>query len=162
MKKDNYILNYIDNEKYIEIILKSIKNHDKLEIEKDLDEKNLMFCKLIRDSDKIDILYEGEYIYWNKKEEKENVENTKFSKYMEKEFVKQKPIKRLSSIKNDTIDGLFMLLSYVYDINFKETLKIIEKENYINKILDRFNFRDEITKEQVNKFKDILNKYIKG
>ena len=81
---------------------------------------------------------------------------------MEKEFVKQKPIKRLSSIKNDTIDGLFMLLSYVYDINFKETLKIIEKENYINKILDRFNFRDEITKEQVNKFKDILNKYIKG
>ena len=162
LKKDNYILNYIDNEKYIEIILKSIKNHNKLEIEKDLDEKNLMFCKIIRDSDKIDILYEGVYIFWNKKEEKENVETTKFGKYMEEEFIKQKQIKRLSNIKNDTIDGLFMLLSYVYDINFKETLQMIKKENYINKILSRFNFKDEIIKEQVNKFKDILNKYIKG
>ena len=162
LKKDNYILNYIDNEKYIEIILKSIKNHNKLEIEKDLDEKTLMFCKIIRDSDKIDILYEGVYIFWNKKEEKENVENTKFSKYMEEEFIKQKQIKRLSNIKNDTIDGLFMLLSYVYDINFKETLQMIKKENYINKILSRFNFKDEIIKEQVNKFRDILNKYVKG
>lgn len=162
LKKDNYILNYINDKKYIEIILKAIKNHNKYEIEKGLDEKILMFCKIIRDSDKLDILYEGAYIYWNKKEEKENVENTKLSKYMKEEFVKEKPIKRLDYIRNDTIDGLFMLLSYVYDINLKETFEIIEKEDYINKILDRFNFKDNETNEQVEVFRNILNKYIKG
>lgn len=162
LKKDNYILNYINDKKYIEIILKAIKNHNKYEIEKGLDEKILMFCKIIRDSDKLDILYEGAYIYWNKKEEKENVENTKLSKYMKEEFVKEKPIKRLDYIRNDTIDGLFMLLSYVYDINLKETFEIIEKEDYINKILDRFNFKDNETNEEVEVFRNILNKYIKG
>ncbi len=162
LENNDYILNYVSDEKYIKIILKAIKNHNKLEIEKGLDEKTMMFCKIIRDSDKLDILYEGVYIYWNKKEEKENVENTKFSKYMEEEFVKQKPIKRLGTIKNDTIDGLLMLISYIYDINFKESLQIIEKEDYINKILDRFNFKDKVTKEKVNKFKKIINNYIKG
>ena len=162
LKKDDYIKNYVDNETYIDIIYLAIKNHNKFKIENGCNPKQEMFCKIIRDSDKIDILYEGVYIFWNKKEEKENVENRKFSKYMEEEFIKQKQIKRLSNIKNDTIDGLFMLLSYVYDINFKETLQMIKKENYINKILSRFNFKDEIIKEQVNKFRDILNKYVKG
>ena len=54
-----------------------------------------------------------------------------------------------------------MLLSYIYDINFRETLEIIDKENYVNKILNRFDFKDEKTKEQIEELKEILLKFIK-
>ena len=56
---------------------------------------------------------------------------------------------------------LLILLSYIYDINFRETLEIIDKENYVNKILNRFDFKDEKTKEQIEELKKILLKFIK-
>ena len=59
------------------------------------------------------------------------------------------------------VDSLLMLLSYIYDINFRETLEIIDKENYVNKILNRFDFKDEKTKEQIEELKEILLKFIK-
>ena len=53
------IRKYIENDKYDEIIRKAIKNHNKFEIEKRLTEKELIFAKIIRDADKIDIIYES-------------------------------------------------------------------------------------------------------
>ena len=65
--KDDYIKKYIDDKYYIPIILKAIKNHNKLKIEDDLNEEELLYAKIIRDADKLDIFYEGVEIYWNTK-----------------------------------------------------------------------------------------------
>ena len=159
--KDDYIKKYIDDKYYIPIILKAIKNHNKLEIEDDLNEEELLYAKIIRDADKLDIFYEGVEIYWNTKKEKENIENSKISSKIEEQLKNEKQVKKLGNEKNDTVDSLLMLLSYIYDINFRETLEIIDKENYVNKILNRFDFKDEKTKEQIEELKEILLKFIK-
>ena len=159
--KDDYIKKYIDDKYYIPIILKAIKNHNKLKIEDDLNEEELLYAKIIRDADKLDIFYEGVEIYWNTKKEKENIENSKISSKIEEQLKNEKQVKKLGNERNDTVDSLLMLLSYIYDINFRETLEIIDKENYVNKILNRFDFKDEKTKEQIEELKEILLKFIK-
>ena len=159
--KDDYMKKYIDDKHYIPIILKAIKNHNKLEIEDDLNEEELLYAKIIRDADKLDIFYEGVEIYWNTKKEKENIENSKISSKIEEQLKNEKQVKKLGNERNDTVDSLLMLLSYIYDINFRETLEIIDKENYVNKILNRFDFKDEKTKEQIEELKEILLKFIK-
>ena len=52
--KGNMIRKFIDENKYDEIIKKAIYNHNKLKIEKDLDEKQKLHCQIIRDADKLD------------------------------------------------------------------------------------------------------------
>ena len=159
--KDDYIKKYIDDEQYIPIILKAIENHNKFKIEDGLKEEELLFAKIIRDADKLDILYEGVEIYWNTDREKENVENSRISIKIEQQFKAERPVKKYGNERNDTVDGLLILLSYIYDINFKETLEIVEKENYVDRILDRFDFKDEKTKEQMENLRKVLLRFIK-
>ncbi len=159
--KDDYIKKYTDNEQYISIILTAINNHNKFKIEDGLNEEEMLFAKIIRDADKLDILYEGVEIYWNTQREKENVENSKISINIEQQFKVERQVKKLGNERNDTVDGLLILLSYIYDINFKETLEIINKEDYVNRILDRFDFKDEQTKERVEQLKKILLRFIR-
>lgn len=160
LKKDNYIKKYIDDEYYSNLIFKAIKNHNKLKIEEGLNEEELLFSKIIRDADKLDIFYEGVEIYWNKQIEKENVESSKISDKIEKQFIEKRPIQKFGNEKNDTVDGVLILLAYIYDINFSETFRIINKEDYINRILNRFDFKDEKTKEKIENLKKILLMYI--
>lgn len=161
LQKDEYIKNYIKDEKYIQIIYKAIKNHNKYEIEKsDLTKKELLFCKLIRDADKLDIFYEGEYIYWNNQKEVENIERSKISEYIKNQILAQKNIKITGKEKVDSIDKVLILLSFIYDINFKETFNIIKQKQYIDKILKRFNLKDEETIKQVQEIRKTLNKYV--
>ena len=47
--EDNLIRNFIEEDIYDSIILKSIKNHNKLQIEKGLSERELLHAKIIRD-----------------------------------------------------------------------------------------------------------------
>ena len=159
--KDDYIKKYIDDGKYIPIIFTAIKNHNKFKIEDGLDEEELLFAKIIRDADKLDILYEGVEIYWNTEKEKTGVENSKISVKIEQQFKNERQVKKYGNERNDTVDGLLILLSYIYDINFKETLGIINEEDYVNRILNRFDFKDEETKEKIEKLKNILLKFIR-
>ena len=65
--------NFIKEAKYDEIILKSVQNHNKYKIADDLNKEEKLFCKIVRDADKIDILYEALEIFWeNGREEIQN------------------------------------------------------------------------------------------
>lgn len=57
--------------------------------------------------------------------------------------------------------GVLILLSYIYDINFKETLEFIKEENYIDRIFGKFDFKDEETKKQIENLRKILLRYVK-
>ena len=160
LKKDNYIKKYISDKKYIPIILKAVKNHNKYKIEEGLTKKEEMFCKIIRDADKLDILYESVYIYWNNEKEIKNIENSKINSNIEEQFKKQEEIKRQGNEKFDSVDHLLMILSFIYDINFKETFEIIENEQYINKMVKRFDFKDKETAEKMKNNEKVIEQYI--
>ena len=52
LSNNMFIREFIEDSKYDDIIFKAIENHNKLEIEKGLSEKELFHAKLIRDNDK--------------------------------------------------------------------------------------------------------------
>lgn len=149
--KENHILDYfnIDKEDY-EVVSKAIKNHNKFKIEESLTERELLFSKIIRDADKLDILYalgQEKYKKILRQDEEEMSENLKKS-FFNNQSGDVKDVKSHN-------DGLVITFSYIYDINFKETFEIIHKEKYYEKIYERIN-RKDIFKPYL----DYVNKYI--
>ena len=158
LKKDKYIRKYIEEDKYDNIILKAIKNHNKLYIEEGLTKQELLFSKIVRDADKLDIFYEGVEMFWTTSEEIEDVNNSKVSEKILETFRNNILIDRKDVITN--ADGILNFISFMFDINFKYDFEVMKKENYINKILDKFEFIDEVTSNQMKNAKKIANEYI--
>lgn len=83
LKENNYIRKYIENDNYDELILKAIKNHNKYAIDNNVDKKEKIFCQIIRDADKLDIMYQATYGTW-----KENI------KEIEKQSISSKVLEQ--------------------------------------------------------------------
>lgn len=152
--------NYISDDKYDNIIIKAVKNHNKYKIEENLTKEELLFAKLIRDADKLDILYECTDIFWKGKEEL--IENSKISKEIHEAYCENQSVKKEKDKKYNEIDGMFITLAYTFDINYKQSYEIIKEQDYINKTVSRFNFKDFKTEEEVNELIKILNIYIQN
>ena len=158
LKENNYIRKYIKEHKYDQIIEKAINNHNKFQVEKGLSEKEELFTKIIRDADKLDIFYEAEEIFW--KNEKEEIESSKISEKVYNEFMSKRIIE--NSLKQNNLDKFIGIISFIYDINFKESLEIIKEQNYIKKIIERFDFKNQQTKEQIKEIEKISEEYLKN
>ena len=135
-----------------------LENHNKYKIEDGLTSKEEFFAKLIRDADKIDILYECEKIFWNGQEEE--IEKSILSDEMYNNFKKKKIIRIEKDRNYNVVDDLFITLAYIFDINYNVSYKIIRDEGHIEKIIKRFQFRYEETKEKVDELINLLNKYV--
>ena len=140
----------IDEEDY-EVVYKAIKNHNKFKIEDNLNKRELLFTKLIRDADKLDILYAlsnekiKPIIYEDNKEISIEIKNTFYeNKSTLKKYVKSKS------------DNIIVLFSFIYDINFNITLILINDNKYYDKIYQRLK-----NKELFKPYYEYLNKYIK-
>ena len=152
----NDIRKYIETNQYDEIIIKAVKNHNKFKIEEGIAEKEELFSKIIRDADKIDIFYESVEMFWKGKEKE--VEESVISKDMIEQFKILSQKKR--KVEETTLDKVIRVITFIFDVNFKSSLQIIKEEDYINKILNRYNFKDERTRQQVEEIRIIANEYM--
>ena len=160
LHENNFLRKFIESDKYDNIILRAIGNHNKYELEKGLNPEEEIFAKIIRDADKIDIFYEAETMFW--KDDKEVIENSICTPDILEEFVKCKLIDRRKYKTNKGIDKIVQLLAFIFDINFKASIEIIDENNYIENILNRFDYKNEETKQQVKQIKEIAKKYIQN
>ena len=161
--EDNLIRNFIDDDSYDEIIKNAISNHSKLKIDDNLDEKSLLHSKIIRDADKLDnyrvkVEENIEEIFSGKVNSKEEVENSPISDKVYETIKEEKCIDIHDRIY--PLDYWLCILAFTFDLNFKETFKIIKDNNYINRIIDRFNCTNPDSKEKINNIKTIINNYI--
>lgn len=157
LEKNNYIRKYVKDNKYDEIIKTAIINHSKYEITKNIqDEKTLMFCKIIRNSDEIDIIYQAQEIFWK---DKTKIQDGISQKVL-KDFKEEKQI--LNQDKITQLDKAIAIISFIYDINYIEGFKIIKENDYINKIIDKFEIENTKVKEQFEEIRKIANKYIEN
>ena len=138
---DKDIRKYIETDKYDKIIKVAIKNHNKFEIEEGLNEEESLFAKIIRDADKIDILYEAVSMFWNGEEK--DINNTEISSKVMEKIEERELIKRDKNKAFCGIDKVMSVLAFIFDINYKPSFKIIKENDYINKIIDRFEFKDK-------------------
>lgn len=150
--------NYIDTDEYDDIIKIAVRNHNKYGIEEGLTERQLLFAKLIKDADKIDILYESSSIFW--KDREDIVNKSIASKSTIEQFKQEKLVKKDKTKTPEPIDDILTVMAFIFDINYKPSLEIIRNEDYINKIVNRYNFIDEATKNSVEEARNIANNYI--
>ena len=147
---------YIKTNEYDEIIIKAVKNHNKFKIEDGLTSKEETFAKIIRDADKIDIFYESVEMFWKGTEQE--VEKSIISEDVIKQIRNFTQTKRKA--EESAVDNIMRIIAFIFDVNFKASFYIIKKEDYINKILDRYKFKDEYTKQKVEEIREIANEYI--
>lgn len=155
---DKDLRKYIETDKYDEIIKKAIKNHNKYKIEDGLTDEEMLYAKLIRDADKIDILYESVEIFWKGRENE--VEESVLSEKILEQIKSNSQVKREKGRHLKGIDEIMSVISLIYDINFKQSLEIIKENDYINKILNRYHMKDENTKNVVEEIRKNVNRYI--
>lgn len=150
------IRKYIETDKYDEIIKLAVKNHNKYKIQEGLTQEQELFVKIIRDADKIDIFYESAEIFWNQKENV--VEESNITPKVLEKFENQIQVKRED--KKTPIDDVISVMAFIFDINFKESFKILKQKDYINKVLNRYNIHDYKTKQEIEKIRKLANEYI--
>ena len=138
------------------IILKAIKNHNKYEIETNLNEMEETFCKIIRDADKIDILYQATCETW--KDDIQKIEGQIITQEVINNFYSKCTINRINV--KEIIDRIVVHIAFMYDLNFEESFKILKENDYINRIFDRFNFKKEETRMQMEQIQKVANDYI--
>ena len=135
---EGLIRNFIEDDKYDLIIKKAIINHNKYKVEDNLDERELLHSKIIRDADKLDNFRVKET------EKIETMNNSCIDIHDRK----------------TPLDYWICVLAFIFDINYKETLIIINDNNYVDKIIDRFDYTKGATKKQMEKIRIIIKQYI--
>lgn len=161
--EDNMIRDFIDDDSYDEIIKLAISNHSKLAIQDGLNERCLLHAKIIRDADKLDNFRvkkeeKIEAIFPGKINSKEEIENSKLS---DKVYETVKELKTVDIHDRKTpLDYWVCVLAFIFDLNFKESYKIVKDNDYINILIDRFNYNDIETKEIMENIRNIMNNYI--
>jgi len=154
--KEEGILKCIDeNER--NILIDAIRYHNVRKVP-EIKDKSLFFCKLIRDADKIDIIR----VWIDYFEGKENFDpsygfnlskNDGYSRNIIKDIFENK-ISPIENVKTYN-DIKLLLLTWIYDINFTASLRIILKRKYIQKI-----FKILPENEEIKKVSKHINNYI--
>lgn len=129
------VLNLIE-EKEREILITAIRFHNVREIP-DLNEKNLFFCRLIRDADKIDIfkVWIDYFEHKSSHDPSYGMDLCNSDEYSHN-IVSDILVNKISLLENVRTynDIKLLLLTWIYDINFDPSLNLILKRRYIQKI----------------------------
>ncbi len=156
--EDGLIRKFIESDEYDNLIRKAILNHNRLEIEDGLSDKELLHAKLIRDADKLDIFYtltfeDKSAIYGKTDLSYEIISDEIYREYMENRVINYCHM-------NTPADLLVANFAYVYNLYFKQSLIILKNKNYLEKIYKRFDFKDRITKERYENIYKQVKTYI--
>ena len=160
---ENLIRDFIEDNRYDDIIRVAIDNHSRLAIQDGLDERSLLHSKIIRDADKLDNFRvkkeeKIEAIFPGKVKNKNDLESSAVS---DKVFETVKNNKCIDIHDRTTLlDYWVCVLAFVFDLNFKETYQIVKDNDYINILIDRFKYNDSETITRMEYIRNIINDFI--
>lgn len=149
--EERLIREFIIDDSYDEIIRHAIFNHNKLDIESNLNEREMLHSKIIRDADKIDIIYNVADLG----QIKLNDDDSEISEKVKNSFNQNHPISKLDMKTHN--DSIMVKFAFVFDLNFKYSYEYFKENDFVNKMYDKLKNKS-IFKEYV----DELNKYIEG
>lgn len=149
--EEGLIREFIIDDSYDEIIKKAVYNHNKLYIEENLNEREMLHSKIIRDADKIDIIYNVTDLG----QIKLNDDDSEISEKVKNSFYQNHIVSKLD--KKTHNDSVMIMLAFVFDLNFKYSYEYFRDNDFVNKMYNKLKNKS-IFKEYV----DELNKYIEG
>ena len=142
----------------LDILRTAIWNHSAYRVEEGLTDRVKMFCNIIRDADKIDILKVNydvtlEVICDVTTEE---LKNSGVTDEVMKAFMEHHAV--LRSLKKTPIDNLVGHAALVFELVYNESFKIVKEQGYIEKMLSYVSDNQdtvkkfEIMRNDMNKF----------
>lgn len=160
--ENNFIRNFIKDTQYDSIIKKAVINHNRAFIESNLSEKELLFSKIIRDADKLDIFYTITFddfpaIFWYSDFNCEKINDKVMNQYEKASFI------NYSDISNNA-DMLLAFYGYIYDLNFESSLKYLANNKYLDTFQARAKkyFTSPIVHNQIDYVHNIYNKFLQS
>lgn len=157
--KQGLIREFIEDTQYDEIIKKSILNHNRNQnaIQTD-NERERLQSKIIRDADKVDIIYmlsfENKETAWGSS----NIDKENITEEIYREFKEEKAI--CYDQRKTAVDILVSHFAYVFDFNYDYALQMVKEKEYFKKIYERFDFEDKQTQEKIDEIYTIVEKFL--
>ena len=160
--EDGLIEKFKIDEKYYKIIKIAVLNHNKGKIDEGLSEKELLFAKIIRDADKLDIFYticqyDFNSVFWYEDFNCDKIGDIVMKQFMDSRYI------HYSDIKCNA-DQIIIFYAYIYDLYFDFSLNYLKTKKYLDQFTDRvcqyFN-KPEISK-QVKQLLQISNSYLEN
>lgn len=154
-----HIRDFIDTDKYDNIIYHAIKNHSAYEIASVLNEQELLHAQLIRDADKLDN-------YRVKRDDSiealldmsaEELGTYEISDHIFNTFASHKTI--LKYDRKTPMDMWVSYLALLFDLNFSPSFQYILENNYINAIVDRIHYSNPATAKKMEKVREIATDF---
>lgn len=153
------IREYLEDDSWDSIIYEAILAHNLFRIPKGLDERTELFCKLIRDADKIDIMKVNvetpmETIYGIGPEEMKKLTLTDevVEQFYGKTAVEHK-------YKKNHLDQYLMHTSLIFELEFPESYLITKEQGFVERIF-AFRTEHEKTNHQIEKMEAFLETFI--
>lgn len=155
--EEGLIKNFWSNKEDYELIEFAIKNHNKMKIEETTNERYLKFAKLIRDIDKMYIIYLLGYLSELDTKPSNDLINPKIIN-----SIKNHELSNYKYIKNIN-DSIALKFAYTYDINYDECLEEFKQNLYYFYKQINFDERFKEIFETVNKYIDErIDKYVRN
>lgn len=153
------IRDYLEDDREDRLIHDAVYHHSDYRIPTDYDERTTMYCNLLRDADKIDILkinceFPLEEIYNATTEEIRNGEITEevFEAYKERHTI-------LRSMNRTVADLLTGHISLAFELVYPESVRIAKRQGYLDKML-AFESDNPRTREKFKVMGRIMREYI--
>lgn len=148
--KEGLIRKFVKDTKYDKIIEFAIRNHNKYEIS-NCDEETLLQSKIIRDADKIDIIYNASMLG----QISINSDESNISDEVKQDFINYKNV--YYAHKKTKNDRILTMLSFPFDLNFDYSFNYFKDNKFIDKIYNKID-----NKEIFEPYIEIINNYIEG
>lgn len=160
---DGLIDSFVAGDEQIkEVIKTAIYNHNKYAIEDNLDDQILMHCKIIRDADKIDIFNTGliESIEAFQGVSQDVLEHDVISRHIYDTFMNNETV--VSTTRKTSLDCWVSFLALIFDLHYQYSYEYILKNDFINRLIDKYDYYNQDTNEQMEMIRIHANNYLKN
>jgi len=155
------LIPYDKTNEYMYILETAIRNHSAYRIDENLSERCKMFCDIIRDADKIDILkvnaelpIEEIYNVTTKELKESSITDEVLDSFYEEHAV-------LRKLKKTPVDNIIGHVSLVYELVFDISYKLVDEQGYIYKLMD-FKSENEETELTMKSVRNHMSDYIRN
>lgn len=154
------IRRFVPEDTWDDIIRISIARHSDFALEGLEDERTLLHARLIRDADKLD---NCRVKLVDDLETFMDVPSGEIGASAITEKVRREALAGRSILSSDRVtpmDYWVSYLAYFYDLNFRESLDIVEEQDYVRRIIRRVPYTNPETRETMEELERHLLKYV--
>lgn len=155
------IRDFVEDASCDELLWTAVFYHSAYRIPEELDERTAMFCHILRDADKIDILkvnveFPLEEIY---NVDTEVLYQEEVTPEVLQSFDEEHAV--LRSLKKTAVDNVVGHISLVYELVYSESCRIVTRQGYLDKLMN-FESKNSHTRKQFEHIREHMREYLAG